>query len=132
MSQTVPILQDSVVMQVAPDDPRAPVVVSQEPAVPDNPTLGDWRVGLTLWGRMDDVTAKVAALVASSDASQAMLGKIATERLEYSNFVQRATLLSLKDALGFTTADVDESLWRAHQVSIGDLSGTWPLTTTAS
>lgn len=95
--------------------------------VPDNPTLGDWRVGLTLWGRMDDVTAKVAALVASADPSQVMLGKIALERLEYSNNVLRAQLLQLKDAFGFSAADVDESLWRAHQVSTGDLSGKWPL-----
>jgi hypothetical protein len=95
--------------------------------VPDNPTLSDWRVGLTLWGRIDDVTARVANLVASTTPAQAMLGKIAKERLEYANNVLRAQLLQLKDAFGFSEADVDESLWRAHQVSLGDLSGVWPL-----
>ncbi len=94
---------------------------------PDNPTLGDWRVALTLWGRMDDVTSRVAALVASTDPAKQILGKIASERLNYSNNVLRAQLLQLKDAFGFTAADVDESLYRAHQVSIGDLSGVWPL-----
>lgn len=97
------------------------------PTVPDNPTLGDWRVALTLWGRMDDVTSKVAALVASTDPVQHMLGKIASERLNYSNNVLRAQLLQLKDAFGFTSDDVDESLYRARQVSLGDLSGVWPL-----
>ncbi|MCE4223387.1 hypothetical protein HCU64_06455 [Methylobacterium sp. C25] len=95
--------------------------------VPDNPTLSDWRVGLTLWGRIDDVTAKVNALVASSVPAQAMLGKVAKERLEYANNVLCAQLLQLKDAFGFTAADVDESLWRAAQVAKGDLSGQWPL-----
>ena len=95
--------------------------------VPDGPTLSDWRVGLTLWGRIDDVTAKVAALVSASDPATVMLGKIARERLEYANNVFRAQLLQLKDVVGFTAADVDESLWRAHQVTLGDLSGTWPL-----
>jgi hypothetical protein len=94
---------------------------------PDNPTLGDWRVGLTLWGRMDDVTNRVAGLVASTDANQQKLGRIASERLNYSNNVLRGQLLQLKDAFGFTAADVDESLYRAYRVSLGDLSGVWPL-----
>ncbi|TXN43597.1 hypothetical protein [Methylobacterium sp. WL7] len=97
------------------------------PTVPDNPTLGDWRVGLMLWGRIDDVTAKVAALVSSSDPAKQRIGKVASERLNYSNNVLRAQLLQLKDAFGFTAADVDESLYRAQRVSLGDLSGVWPL-----
>ena len=71
--------------------------------------------------------AQAEALVASSDPATAMMGKIVTERLEYANNVFRSQLLTLKDALGFTEADVDESLWRAHQVALGDLSGKWPL-----
>ncbi|MEG9528246.1 MAG: hypothetical protein MIL41_21170 [Hyphomicrobiales bacterium] len=101
------------------------------PAAPDNPTLGDWRVGLVLWGRMDDVTSRVNALVASSDPAQQRVGKVAYERLNYSNNVLRAQLLQLKDAFGFSAADVDESLYRAHQVSLGDLSGVWPLSAAA-
>lgn len=109
------------------------VVAAHDPAkiapaaVPDNPTLGDWRVALTLWGRIDDVTAKVAALVSSDKPDQQRIGKIASERLNYSNNVLRSQLLQLKDAFGFTADDVDESLWRAQRVSVGDLSGTWPL-----
>lgn len=94
---------------------------------PDGPTLGDWRVALTLWGRIEDVSAKVAALAASNDAEQQKIGRVATERLNYSNNVFRAQLLQLKDAFGFTAADVDESLYRARQVSLGDLSSVWPL-----
>lgn len=109
----------------AHDPTRVPVTAV------DNPTLGDWRVGLTLWGRMDDVTSRVNALVASTDAAQRTLGKVAYERLNYSNNVLRAQLLQLKDAFGFSAADVDESLYRARQVSLGDLSGVWPLPTAA-
>ena len=104
------------------DVPAPPV-----PVVPDGPTLRDWRVALTIWGRIDDVTARVAALKASGDPATVMTGKIASESFEYANNVFRRDLLELKDALGFTEADVDESLWRAHQVTLGDLSGVWPL-----
>ena len=123
----VTIYDNGVAVEVDGADPRVPVVVVPPVSVPDSPTLSDWRVALTLWGRMDDVTAKAAALVTSSDPATAMTGKIVTERLEYANNVLRSQLLALKDALGFTAADVDESLWRAHQVSLGDLSGKWPL-----
>lgn len=105
-------------------------------AVPDNPTLGDWRVGLALWKRtasdgtqtirLNDVTTAVQTLLAAGNP----LALVAQQRLEYSNNVLRAELLLLKDAFGFTAAGVDESLHRAHQVSIGDLSGVWPLPTT--
>ncbi|GEP11441.1 hypothetical protein [Methylobacterium gnaphalii] len=104
------------------------VPIAAAPAtVLDNPTLSDWRVALTLWGRIDDVTAKVNALVASTTPAEAMLGKVAKERLEYANNVLRAQLLQLKDVFGFSADEVDESLWRAAQVSKGDLSGQWPL-----
>ena len=94
---------------------------------PDGPTLSDWRVAVDLWGRLDDVTARVAALVASSDSAQVRLGKIARQRLEFANNVYRDQLLALKDAAGFTAADIDESLWRAARIALGDLSGVWPL-----
>ncbi|AWI87077.1 hypothetical protein C0214_01135 [Methylobacterium sp. DM1] len=97
------------------------------PTVPDAPTLSDWRVALTVWGRIDDVTKRVAALVASEDAEKAMLGRIARERLEYANTVQRAQLLQLKDAFGFSADEINESLWRADRVRQGDLSGKWPV-----
>ena len=103
------------------------------PSAPDNPTLGDWRVGLVLWTRKDasgntvnrlaDVTAAVQALISAGNP----LGAVAQQRLEYSNNVRRAELLQLKDVFAFTTADVDESLYRAQRVSLGDLSGVWPL-----
>lgn len=118
---------DGALTEVADDDPRFAQPAPVPEPIPDGPTLSDWRVGLTLWGRIDDVTAKVAALVASSNPATVILGKIARERLEYANNVFRAQLLLLKDAVGFTAADVDESLWRAQRVTLGDLSGTWPL-----
>lgn len=94
---------------------------------PDNPTLGDWRVGLTLWGRLDDITERVNTMVASTAPATAVKGKVAKERLEYSNNVVRAELMQLKDAFGFTAEEVDESLWRADRVRQGDLSGIWPI-----
>jgi hypothetical protein len=119
----VPLTADEVVERQKDADAAANAIAGP----PDNPTLGDWRVALTLWGRMDDVTNRVAALVSSAKPDQQKLGKIASERLNYSNNVLRAQLLQLKDAFGFSAADVDESLWRAQRVSLGDLSGTWPL-----
>lgn len=91
--------------------------------IPDNPTLGDWRVALVLWGRLGDVLARIKALVDTGNP----LGVVAQERVEYSNNVLLAQLLQLKDVFGFTEADVIESLWRADRVSKGDLSGEWPL-----
>jgi hypothetical protein len=116
---------------IATHDPSKPAPA----VVPDGPTLSDYRVALTLWGRLDDVTNRVTTLAASTSPQQAMLGKIAKERLEYANNVFRAQLIAPTDAsggrfygvFGFTAADVDESLYRAHQVSLGDLSGVWPL-----
>lgn len=107
-----------------------------EPApVPDNPTLGDWRVALLLWTRPDangspsnrltDVMNRVFQL----DANGVAIAAVAKERLEYSNNVKRSELMQLKDAFGFTAEEVDESLYRAQQVSLGDLSGVWPLPT---
>ena len=99
-------------------------------AAPDGPTLGDWRVGLLLWktptgNRRDELDQKVADLAATGD----VMAEIAKERSQFSNNVFRAQLMVLKDAIGFTEADVDESLYRAHQVSLGDISGSWPLPT---
>ncbi|MCJ2039850.1 hypothetical protein MKK55_13015 [Methylobacterium sp. J-059] len=97
--------------------------------LPDNPTLSDWRVGLTLWKRddgtlrIDEVTDKVAVLVKAGNP----MGRIARERLEYANTVIRAQLIQLGPALGFSDAEIDESLWRADRVRQGDLSGVWPL-----
>ena len=91
------------------------------PEVPDGPTLGDWRVALHLWGRLPDVLSRIEDLIATGDP----MGGVVKERVEYSNHVFRAELLLLKDAMGFTEADVDESLYRANQVSLGDLSGVW-------
>lgn len=96
--------------------------------VPDNPTLGDWRVGLALWRRLEDVTSRVDALLKSDKPTEVVLGTIASERLNYSNNVLRAQLMQLKDVFGFTADEVDESLWRAERVRLGDLSGVWPLT----
>lgn len=93
------------------------------PVAPDNPTLGDWRVALLLWGRLSDIQAKVSALKAAGNP----LGAVADERMNYSNNVLRGQLLQLKDVFGFTSAEVEESLWRASQVAQGDLSGVWPL-----
>lgn len=108
-------------------DRDAQIAAFVGPSLPqDGPTLSDWRVAVDLWGRLDDITARVAALIASNDAAQVRLGKIARQRLEFANNVYRDQLLALKDAAGFTAADVDESLWRAARVSLGDLSGVWP------
>lgn len=99
------------------------------PTAPDNPTLSDWRCGLALWKRpdgtlrLDEVTAKVADLVASGHP----LGRIARERLEYANNVTRAQLVQLAGLFGFSSAEIEQSLWRAERVRQGDLSGIWPL-----
>lgn len=95
--------------------------------VPDQPTLADWRVGLLLWQRLDDVTSRVAGLMASTKPAEAILGRIAQQQLEYSNNVTRARLVQIREAFGFSAAEVDESLWRADRVAQGDLSGVWPL-----
>lgn len=101
--------------------------------VPDNPTLGDWRVALALWQTTDAsgnpvswlnfLTTNVNNLVASGNP----MGQVITQRFEYSNNVKRAELLQLKDFFGFTAEQIDESLYRANQVALGDLSGVWPL-----
>lgn len=105
---------------------------------PDNPTLGDWRVGLALWaytsntGTTSNWLTQVTSVVEALKAGGNPMGLVAEQRLEYSNNVSRATLLSIKDLFGFSTAQVDESLWRADRVSKGDLSGVWPLTSNTS
>jgi hypothetical protein len=106
------------------------------PTAPDNPTLGDWRVGLSLWigdgatsTRLDDVTASVASLTGSDNVQARAIGSVAHQRLEYSNNVLRAQLRQLAPAFGFSAAEVEESLWRAYRASLGDLRGMWPLPT---
>lgn len=90
---------------------------------PDGPTLSDWRVGLLLWGRRDELLGKVEA----EKAKGTPIGAIADERVNYANNVLRAQLLQLQAVFGFTEAEIDESLWRADRVAKGDLSGIWPL-----
>lgn len=92
-------------------------------SVPDNPTLSDWRVGLLLWGRRDELLGKVETEKGKGTA----IGAIADERVNYANNVSRAQLMQLKDVFGFNEAEIDESLWRADRVAKGDLSGVWPL-----
>jgi hypothetical protein len=96
--------------------------------IPDNPTLGDWRVGLALWVRddnndhpitwLDYLTAVVKQLVDSGHP----LGKVIVQRLEYSNNVKRLELLQLKEFFQFSEDQVNESLRRAYIVSLGDLN----------
>lgn len=91
--------------------------------IPDNPTLGDWRVAMVLWNRLDEIVSKIKDLVESGNP----MGRVVQERVEYSNNVLRSELMTLRGALGFSAEDVDESLWRADRVRQGDLSGVWPL-----
>lgn len=94
-------------------------------SVPDNPTLSDWRVGLLLWGRRDELLGKVEA----ERAKGTVIGKIADERVNYANNVLRSQLVQLKGVFDFSELEIDESLWRAAQVAKGDMSGVWPLPT---
>jgi hypothetical protein len=100
-----------------------PNTETAQPNAPDSPTLRDWRVGLLLWKRLDEVSDKVKALVDAGDP----MGAIAKESLEYANTVLRAQLMQLREVFGFTAEDVEESLWRADRVRQGDLSGVWPV-----
>jgi hypothetical protein len=103
--------------------PVTPVVT-----IPDNPTLGDWRVGLALWVRddnndhpitwLDYLTSVVKQLVDSGHP----LGQVIVQRLEYSNNVKRVELLQLKEFFQFSEDQVNESLRRAYIVSLGDLN----------
>jgi len=114
-TKTIPAVREVVAL-------TADEIAARNP-IPDNPTLGDWRVALVLWGRLADVLGRIKTLVDAGNP----LGVVAQERVEYSNNVLLAQLLQLKDVFGFTEADVIESLWRADRVSKGDLSGVWPL-----
>lgn len=108
-----------------PPPPPAP------PTIPDGPTLADWRVGLRLWprpdgqpgGRLQEVLDRVANLKAQGHP----MALVIQERLEYSNHVMRDNLMALREVMGFSAAEVDESLWRAQRVTMGDLSGQWPV-----
>lgn len=89
-------------------------IPAPEPApIPDGPTNSDWRVGLRIWGRFAEVEA---AVIAARD-SGTLEGGIAWDRFEYANNVYRADLMRLREALGFSAEDVDESLIRAAAVS---------------
>lgn len=99
----------------APDaDPVDTIIpITPEETVPDGPTNSDWRVGLILWGRFDEVESAVVAARDSGDVR----GVIAWQRWEYANNVFRAELMSLRETFGFSEADVDESLRRAAGVA---------------
>ncbi|MFD6316908.1 hypothetical protein [Methylorubrum thiocyanatum] len=97
------------------------------PVPPDGGSLSDWRLAVDLWGRLDEVTSRVAALLSSDDPEAVRMGKVARQRLEYANYVYRADLMLLKDVCGFTAEEVDQSLWRATRIPLGDYSGRWPV-----
>lgn len=107
---------------VAHDPNKIPIVI------PDNPTLGDWRVGLALWGRLDEkgnpitwlnyLNTVVHGLVDSGHP----VGQVVLQRLEYSNNVKRSELLQLMEYFQFNEDQVNESLRRAYIVSLGDLT----------
>lgn len=82
---------------------------------PDGPTLSDWRVALVIMGRFDDVLAKIA----TAKDSGSVEGAIAWQRFEYANNVYRAELTRLAPVMGFSEAEVEESLRIAAQVSQG-------------
>lgn len=86
--------------------------------VPDGPTLSDWRVALIQMGRFAEVRASIEAVRDSG----AVDGLIAWERFEYANHVYRAELLRLAPVMGFTVAEVDESLTRAAQIASASLA----------
>lgn len=83
------------------------------PPIPDGPTLSDWRVALIQMGRFTEVKTAIE----TAKDSGAPEGLIAFERFEYANHVYRAELLRLAPVMGFTEADVDESLQVAAQVA---------------
>lgn len=88
-----------------PDEPEAPSL--------DGPTLSDWRVALIQMGRFSEVKAAIE----SARDTGSVEGLIAWERFEYANHVYRAELLRLAPLMGFTEADIDESLIVAAQIA---------------
>jgi hypothetical protein len=80
------------------------------------PTLADWRVALDLMGRLQDVEAAVEAARNSADLQIRVLGSIAYQRLHYANHVYRADLMALRDELGFTEGEIDQSLTLAKNL----------------
>jgi len=89
------------------------LVDAPPPAIPDGPTLSDWRVALILMERFADVEAAVIAARNSGSVD----GAVAWQRFEYANNVYRAELLRLAPVFGFTEAEIDESLILAAQVA---------------
>lgn len=109
------IIRDGVVVTLTAAQFKAefPKPVETTPPVPDGPTLSDWRVALITMGRFDAVKAAIE----TARDSGAVEGRIAHERFEYANNVYRAELLRLAPVMGFSEADVDESLRVAAQVA---------------
>lgn len=95
-------------------DPNA---FTPDPVPPPAPlpevTLSDWRVALIDMGRFSDVEAAVLAAKESGTAE----GLIAWQRFEYANHVFRSELIELAPLMGFTEAEVDESLSRARALA---------------
>lgn len=83
------------------------------PRIPDGPTLSDWRVALIQMGRFSDVEA---AIITARD-SGSVEGAVAWQRFEYANNVYRAEMLRLAPVMGFSEADIDQSLTVAAQVA---------------
>lgn len=90
-----------------------PLPADEPMRVPDGPTLSDWRVALIQMGRFVEVKAAIDAARDSGSTE----GLIAWERFEYANHVYRAELLRLAPVMGFTEADIDQSLTVAAQVA---------------
>ncbi len=85
------------------------------PPLPDGPTLSDWRVALLKMGRFNDVKASV---IAARDGGS-VEGAIAWERFEYANNVYRRELVKLAPIMGFSEAEIDESLRQAAAIAGG-------------
>lgn len=134
------LIADGATIAAAPQPPT--------PVPPDCKSLPFWRFGLQRWFRTDPTTkAQISRFVDADAAIKALetainpdgspnlmaqvQGQFAREQFEYANTVERGQLLQLAPAFGFTPVDCDESLWRANQIALGDLTGTWPLTSSA-
>ncbi len=95
-------------------DPAAARPDPEPPALPlPEVTLSDWRVALIDMSRFTDVEAAVLAAKESGSPE----GLIAWQRFEYANHVFRSELIELAPLMGFTEAEVDESLARARALA---------------
>lgn len=85
-----------------------------DPAPPvQEVTLSDWRVALILMGRFEEVEAAVLAAKDSGSPE----GLIAWQRFTCANHVFRSELVELASMMGFTEAEVDESLAQARALA---------------